>query len=180
MPRSKKFRRALQILCCAGARSKNQNGFSKIHFQISGIPQGLDLRTWCPELKRPVSEWKIIKIALKSRVLLWKSQPWDCALNLRPQFQKGSPPHLWVEFFWINMRKRIFNSLKNGAPGILQKSTPKNGFSRTAMMMHARALSTRREIFTDQAETLHSVSTFKNLSNATLEKSLAAHGADNE
>ena len=44
----------------------------------------------------------------------------------------------------------------------------------------ARALSTRREIFTDQAETLHSVSTFKNLSNATLEKSVAAHGADNE
>ena len=92
-------------------------------------------------------------------------------------------------------------------------TNPKNGFSRTAMMMHARAqknaegkiltpllgrgrrppssegagarararaLSTRSEIFTDQAETLHSVSTFKNLLNATLEKSVAARGADNE
>ena len=44
----------------------------------------------------------------------------------------------------------------------------------------ARALSTRSEIFTDQAETLQSVTTRKNLLNATLEKSLAAHGADNE
>ena len=44
----------------------------------------------------------------------------------------------------------------------------------------ARALSTRSEIFTNQAETLQSVTTRKNLSNATLEKSLAAHGADNE
>ena len=123
MPRSKKFRRALQILCCAGARSKNQNGFSKIHFQISGIPQGLDLRTWCPELKRPVSEWKIIKIALKSRVLLWKSQPWDCALNLRPQFQKGSPPHLWVEIFWINM-KNTFSTQQKAGHRVYYKKVP--------------------------------------------------------
>ena len=44
----------------------------------------------------------------------------------------------------------------------------------------ARALSTRSEIFTDQAGILQRVSTLNYLSNATLEKSVAAHGADNE